>query len=215
MGRQSLPPGQPSCSAGRGRAAGRGRMKGFPVVARSLSVRTARRRCVRWWWWDADGGDRGCPGPRGCGRARPLPAPGGRAGLAGRAVRSGELRVRLGAVSWGRARGTGAGVWPAGRVAERGGGAEGQTGRGQGPGRPWRSSLAESCRGQDFPGASPQLSRGRPVGPGEGSRGLRGDPFWPEKLQLLVAKWNPWQGGSACPGGVEGSVGLFCCRKSC
>lgn len=87
--------------------------------------------------------------------------------------------------------------------AGRRGAAEGQTGRGPGPARPARSSVAGSpCRGERLPrGLQPRPlpgaadEAGPPVWPERRGAVSEGDPFSLGRLQLLVARWCPWQMG--------------------
>lgn len=105
-----------------------------------------------------------------------------------------------------------AGVDRARRVAERGGGAEGQTGRGPGPGRAVRSCLAGSSGGARGPrGHHPRPlpaatgRQGSPYGRRAGGSGLQGDPCSLGKLQLFVARWCPWQWGAGSARSAQSS----------
>lgn len=104
----------------------------------------------------------------------------------------------------------GAGAEPAGRMTERGGGAEGQTGRGLGAGR--RGSPGDFSRGP-FPRAADEA--GPPVWLKKGGRSLRGS-FLIGEPSAGSGKGLPFgQGGSTGAGGVERAEGLLCCKTSC
>lgn len=133
------------------------------------------------WGRDTDGGDSGCPGSGGCGRARPLPAPGRRAGLEGRgraAQRAACVPAGLSAGGVGGGPGPGSsrlGGWRSGAAGLKVRQAAGWA-RGGLRAAPW----LRAAGGKDLPGASSSLSRERPrrqgcpYGPAEGRRGLRG-----------------------------------------